>query len=341
MNKPRNTTEYFKQWQLVKLSDSARAQIVDNLRTHARYHGVRVGADDRSSKHVPTRTSVVTLFTNPYNHSFMIPALIMLTLLVGGGTSYAATDALPGELLYPIKVDVNERVVSAFTFSDESEAALQTHLAEKRLQEAETLAAAGKLDTETSAELGARFVAHYHKVEEHNARAEEDGAHETAATTRTNLNAALHAHTKTLAHLATTLAKDTEVRDETDDQDNNASSTANNAVNANIRAQERANEHSAVRKTVAELEAIIQMEQTLDTGPADDDADDMDDDDEFDDMDDDEDEHEEEDDDDEHGFRLKSDTTFSSGEHEDEDDEHEDEDDEVKVRTSLRGNLDL
>jgi hypothetical protein len=39
-----------------------------------------------------------------------------ISVLFSGGASFAAETSLPGELLYPIKIYVNESVQSAFTF---------------------------------------------------------------------------------------------------------------------------------------------------------------------------------------------------------------------------------
>ena len=59
--------------------------------------------------------------------SFMHPMPIALFVLVlvgaGGGVSLAAEGSLPGDVLYPVKVSVNEEVRSALTFSLESKTA--------------------------------------------------------------------------------------------------------------------------------------------------------------------------------------------------------------------------
>ena len=76
-----------------------------------------------------------------------MPIIIIVALLLGGGgTSFAAQSSLPGDVLYPVKIHVNEAVRSSLTFSTASKASLETELAEARLKETEELAAEGKMN---------------------------------------------------------------------------------------------------------------------------------------------------------------------------------------------------
>jgi hypothetical protein len=59
-------------------------------------------------------------------------------LLVGGGTVYASTDALPGDALYPVKRAV-EAVQLAMSLNDASDAMLHLAFAARRLDEAAAL----------------------------------------------------------------------------------------------------------------------------------------------------------------------------------------------------------
>ncbi len=85
---------------------------------------------------------------------------VALILVVGGGTAYAAEGALPGDILYSIKVSVNEPVSGAFAFTDEAKAGWHADIAEARLSEAEALADKGELTASTSDELAANFNEH-------------------------------------------------------------------------------------------------------------------------------------------------------------------------------------
>lgn len=102
---------------------------------------------------VPVRSPIPFSFSLAVFHRHVVaPLLIALLVLSGTGfTAYAAEDALPGEALYSMKINVNEEVYRIFLLSDSSRLAWLTKRAERRLKEAGELAAAGTLDTEKAA----------------------------------------------------------------------------------------------------------------------------------------------------------------------------------------------
>lgn len=74
-------------------------------------------------------------------------------IFAGAGTSYAAEYALPGDPLYAVKTNVNERIRSALATTAASQANWNTQLTTRRLEEAEALAAQGKLTSVTASAL--------------------------------------------------------------------------------------------------------------------------------------------------------------------------------------------
>lgn len=91
---------------------------------------------------------------------FVVPGLAFALILSSTGISYAAQGALPGDLLYPVKVHVNEPVRGALATSPATRAAWAADVAGERLKEAATLAAAGALSTSTQDELKSSFETH-------------------------------------------------------------------------------------------------------------------------------------------------------------------------------------
>ena len=78
--------------------------------------------------------------------------------MIGGGTSFAAQGALPGDFLYPVKTEFNENIRAAFAVSADSEAKLQANLLEERIAEAVELQAAGKLTADTTQSVAANIT---------------------------------------------------------------------------------------------------------------------------------------------------------------------------------------
>lgn len=76
---------------------------------------------------------------------YSIP-VFLIVIFVSGGSIFASQKSLPGDIFYPIKVSVVEKINSAFITSPKEQALYQTELVTKRFAEAEILAKRGELD---------------------------------------------------------------------------------------------------------------------------------------------------------------------------------------------------
>lgn len=81
--------------------------------------------------------------------SIMAMAVLLLAVSSGGAASIAATNALPGDTLYALKIEVNERIERVASFSKEAKAKVDITHIEERLREVELLAALEDTDTRT------------------------------------------------------------------------------------------------------------------------------------------------------------------------------------------------
>lgn len=132
----------------LKLSQTARNRITENLGNYADFHAARIATVSRSIEEVsPTTLWCTSFFTRLHLNSMPLFAIAAM-LLIGGGTTFAAQNSLPGELLYPVKVGVNEHIRLAFAVSNEAETEVQLALLEERVREAQALEAQGRLDGE-------------------------------------------------------------------------------------------------------------------------------------------------------------------------------------------------
>lgn len=85
---------------------------------------------------------------------------LVLIVATGAQATSASERALPGDILYPVKVSVAEPVKLALSISSERKAALSAEFASRRVNEAATLSVRGELDEETASELASRFEEH-------------------------------------------------------------------------------------------------------------------------------------------------------------------------------------
>ena len=89
-----------------------------------------------------------------------LAAALVLVLVFGSSVSYAAENALPGDVLYSVKTYLNEPARLALATNAEAKAEVQIELAERRIEEATILAAEGRLDDDTQENLAVAFESH-------------------------------------------------------------------------------------------------------------------------------------------------------------------------------------
>jgi len=101
------------------------------------------------------KTSVASSFQTAWYSYFMekkfVPALSLALLLIAtGGTSLFAESALPGDLLYPVKLGLNEQVRGLTAITPEAKAKFALEVTDRRLKEVALLSSKGLLNAETS-----------------------------------------------------------------------------------------------------------------------------------------------------------------------------------------------
>lgn len=129
-------------------------------------------------------------------------AILIALSLTGGGVSAAAENALPGDILYPVKVKANEEIRALIALSKESKAEWEVRRTERRLEEAEKLAAQGEINAEARAQIEENFKIHAERVNARIAEFKEDSDEEGAADVSSRFETSLNAHAKILERLA-------------------------------------------------------------------------------------------------------------------------------------------
>ncbi len=140
--------------EIIKKAKGVRMRPDEKSAIRARLYAVVYGREAGSRKQ--EARSWVSVFFRP------IPMLasLMIALLVGGGVSFASENSLPGDLLYPIKVSINEEIRSKLALSVEAKADWEVTRVDRRLTEAEKLSDKGRLTSEQQEKVQIAFDKH-------------------------------------------------------------------------------------------------------------------------------------------------------------------------------------
>lgn len=155
-----NLTEYIQKTALdVRLTDEERARMKRMLSEYVAMKPLRAAPLDRRA---PLLHALISVYA--FSRKSIAGVMVFTLLFSGAGVSFAAENAVPGDVLYPIKVEVNEPVVAALSVSQESKVLWNAERAERRLEEAALLASNGTLTDERKKELEERFDQHAERV---------------------------------------------------------------------------------------------------------------------------------------------------------------------------------
>lgn len=156
----------------------------------------------RSALRASMRSAPAT-FSTTRRPLIMAPVAIALVLALstGGGIALAAEGALPGEPLYAVKVNVDEKVAGALALSTEAKADLAARLAEKRLKETSELTSDDRLTPELKTELRGRLAEHLEDAKEKVSDLKRKGRDRHASKVEDHLRSSFDSHRASLDDL--------------------------------------------------------------------------------------------------------------------------------------------
>ncbi len=202
-------------------------------------------------RHIEYNNDWSKLFTlSTLKQRKFMPILIILMLVLGGGTSFAANYALPGDALYGVKTHVNENVRSFLAFGANQNAKVEADIARERLEEAEKLAIKGTISTDVKNELENNFNLHAGNVKALVAKMESNGDLNGAAQVNSNFENTLDVHDAILIAIA---KSDQEDKDKIDDLKADVDAHLKTTVEARVE-----NEQKVVASDNANIEAKAQ-----------------------------------------------------------------------------------
>jgi hypothetical protein len=136
-----------KSLQNISLHPDEKQEVLSHLLAHAEAHPPLA----------PRKSFIQDVLASPYQAIFAFKyeyaiASAVIILVAGGAVTSASENALPGDLLYPIKIGVTEPLRGMLVVGDVANARWEVEKTVRRLEEVETLAAQGRL-TEPSLQL--------------------------------------------------------------------------------------------------------------------------------------------------------------------------------------------
>lgn len=150
------STNPFSKYADAKLTEGERA------RMRARLMAAMHGAPDSVIVSRPVASPYASLFSfgSTVLSSRGAYAFAALVLIIGisGSTAFAAEGSVPGDILYGVKIGVNEPVALALAATPEAKAQAHTAIAVERLSEASTLISNGTLTASASDMLATSFI---------------------------------------------------------------------------------------------------------------------------------------------------------------------------------------
>ncbi|KND47668.1 MAG: hypothetical protein AB201_01900 [Parcubacteria bacterium C7867-006] len=151
-----------------------------------------------------------------------MPIALILLLLLGGGTGIVAENSLPGDILYSVKIHINENIESAIALTAKSDAEVSVRQAARRLVEAEQLKEKGKLSAEQSIEIKDSFLKEVSLINENVQKIKAKGDSKSAD----EINGKLEKEIKDHSEIAGTLG----VEDDDSDDNGEDNKTATTSV---------------------------------------------------------------------------------------------------------------
>lgn len=125
---------------------------------------------------------------NPWSYALIV---IISMSLAGSSVAFAAEGSLPGDPLYPVKIDVTEPIRTALAVTPQAKATLAADFADQRMQEGEILATEGKLDATKQAQLSSLITTHTNALDENLtviASSDPQVAHDISVTFQANMD---------------------------------------------------------------------------------------------------------------------------------------------------------
>jgi len=179
----RFSEQFHKKASSIRLKAAERRELKDRLVSYMEYHPLP--AELRTPKQSKVAAADPALRSEPFrvvriDFTLIRHALGALMLLVVVGVPFIAERSVPGDILYPVKVQFNEEVRSTLAMSPYAQVEWETERLERRLAEARLLAREGKLTEAVEAEVAEAIKTHSDNAKANIAKLREEDEDEAA-----------------------------------------------------------------------------------------------------------------------------------------------------------------
>jgi hypothetical protein len=141
--------------------------------------------------------------------------VLLGSLVLSGGVSAFAQESLPGELLYPVKTNVIEKIKTITAVTPQAKASVEAVLAATRLEEIETLAREGKLNATLEQQMDNAFTGHVLRFERYLIELEADKQFDTVVELGQFFQTRIAVHAAVLNALAVTKPTESLIQEST------------------------------------------------------------------------------------------------------------------------------
>ena len=138
-------------------------------------------------------------------------------LAVSTGASYAAASALPGDILYPVKIHVNERIEGAVAINPKASAEFAQKQISRRAFEAEVLAKEDRLDDVKKDQLREGTKMHIDAYTQARAKIERKGEREKVEELESKMRRTIKDHERAFSDMGVVAIVSTSTEDGDDD----------------------------------------------------------------------------------------------------------------------------
>ncbi len=169
----------------ISMDEASRERMRGHLSEYTKLRPIRVREAQQAWHHYRF-ARFATFFSSHIRPMPVIAAVLIVA--ISGGTVAASESALPGDILYLVKVHVIEEVQATLAITPKARADWAVARAERRLEEAAALALAGNLNDKTRAELEINLDKHVRSAVKSRQQLEGEN-NDSAADVRTSIGA--------------------------------------------------------------------------------------------------------------------------------------------------------